>query len=474
MKYKITKYLPYIILWIWFFLGLFRLWYFTCSPVPLGYDPGMYKEIFSHYRDVIISLDFWLLPQRIRHEPLLGIIAALVHKCWISFDRMLTRGIGIINLIPWLLIFWWFKNKEKNLQWWVFSAVLYRTSIVQYQVFRFGYFKQILGVSIMILILILWERKKLLWQSIIFFLLIILHKHTALYTWAILALSEFIQWIQTKIFPWKKILYRTIAWTIGLLLYIPLRWRIMGEAVKAVGDGTWGDFMTIGMYIKNSWLVIILSLFGFRWKIKELLVSKKKTIDTVIIWYIVGIFWILFSLVNYNRTLIFLDIFVIIFAAYFLIQLLQLRSRIGKRAIGVSLLGLSIQYFIYVQNHALPLISQEEFSAIENIWNITQANALIMNTHRNYSPWIMGRSQRDYINPGMADMDLWTHLQRNQWRSIDGKWKCDMLQSTYTQLHRPLYIWLWELQFKENISWWDCFTPIIGGSTRTLLKVKFE
>ncbi len=474
MKYKNTKHLPYIILWLWFLLGIVRLRYFTYSNIPLWYDPGMYKEIFSHYRNVITSFDFSLLPQWIRHEPLLGIIAALANRLWISFDWMLTRGIGIINLIPWLLLFRRFKHKENNLRWGVLAAVLYRISIVQYQVFWSGYFKQTLGVSFMLMILILGEKKKLLLQSVLFFLLILLHKHTSLYTGAILAFSAMTERIATKRLPWKKMIYRTIAGWCALLLYIPLRSRIMTEAVKAIWESTWWDFMTIGMYIKYSRLVIILSLFGFWRRMKEIFGTKKNGIDVTVFWYILGILWIFFSLVNYNRTLVFLDIFVIIFAAYFLIQLFQLHSRIGIAAIGISLLGLSTQYLLYIQDHAFPLISHEEFDSIKNIGNITEPNALIMNTHRNYSPWIMGRSQRAYINPGMSDRDLWTHQQRNQWRAVDGNQKCTMLQSTYAKLNRPLYLRLWELQFKENLWWWNCFQLITGGNTWTLLKIMFN
>ena len=146
--------LPYIVLGIGLLLGLYRLWYFVHSAIPFGYDPGIYKEYFSHYRSVTTSLDFSQLPHWIRYEPLLGIIAAFFNKLGVSFDRMLTRGIGLLNLIPGLLLFRYFKSKSKNLRWGVLAAVLYRTSIAQYQVFWSGYFKQTLGVSFMLLVLI--------------------------------------------------------------------------------------------------------------------------------------------------------------------------------------------------------------------------------------------------------------------------------------------------------------------------------
>jgi len=469
MKKKfLTIRLPYIILGLGIFLWLFRLRYFTSSIVPLGYDPGMYKEIFSHYRNIITSFDFSLLPQWIRHEPLLWILAAFANKLWVSFDRMLTRWIGIINLIPGILLFWRFKSKSKNLRRGVFAAILYRTSIIQYQVFYRWYFKQTLGVSIMLLIIIMGEKKKLFLQSLLFFFLILLHKHTALYTWAILGIYAVVERIQTKELPWKKILSRTIAGWLALLIYIPLRDRIMTEAVKAVGDGSGGDFITPTMYLKYSWPIILLSLVGAWWRIRN------KFFDVWLVGYSVWILWILFSLVNYNRTLVFLDVFILIFAAYSLFKIVQLRFPIGKYLVGILFLGWSAYYIVYINDNALPLISQEEFISIKNIHKITEPNALVMNTHRNYSPWIMGRSQREYINPGMADSDLWTHQQRNQWRSVDGRQKCDILRTTYAKLSRPLYIRLWSQQFVENLSWWYCFFPTTGGTTRILFKVSLQ
>ncbi len=460
--------LPYIVLGIGLLLGLYRLWYFVHSAIPFGYDPGIYKEYFSHYRSVTTSLDFSQLPHWIRYEPLLGIIAAFFNKLGVSFDRMLTRGIGLLNLIPGLLLFRYFKSKSKNLRWGVLAAVLYRTSIAQYQVFWSGYFKQTLGVSFMLLVLIFWEKKKIWFQSVFFFLLVLLHKHTALYTWAILAVSTIVEWITTKKLPWKKILYRTIAGAVALLLYIPLRGRIMGEAVKAVGEGGGGDFITPLTYIKYSWPIIVLSLCGLGLRIKE------RKWDVWMLWYGIGILWIALSLVNYNRTLVFLDVFVVVFAAYFLFTIFQSRSSIWKYASFVLLLWWSIHYIVYVNNRAHPLISQEEFSSIQSLATRTEPNAIIMTTHRNYSPRIIGRAQRTYINPGMSDSDAWTHEQRNQWRAGDGKLKCDMLNATYAKLARPLYIRLGSQQFVENLSGWTCFSLIKNGDTWILYKVVLQ
>ncbi len=208
-------------------------------------------------------------------------------------------------------------------------------------------------------------------------------------------------------------MYFGVAGICAFLLYIPLRSRVMPEAIKAIentlwGDSSWWDFMNIMMYLKLQWPIIILSLFGLWTKIKE------KKLDGWILWCIVVVIRILFSLVNFNRTILFLDIFVIVFAARALIEIIRISKRIWLQYIWILFACIfcvwnSIHYLWYVADRNIPLISKEEFSSIKYLDMLIEKNTIVMNTHRNYTPWIMWRSQRAYINPDMSDMDMWTH-----------------------------------------------------------------
>lgn len=471
---RIEKYGIWILLFLWFLISCFRVWYFVYATVPLWYDPGMYKEIFTQYIQVLQHMNFDVLSGWVRHEPLLWIIAALLHNIGISFDWLITWGIGIMNLVPGLLLFWFLKSRKQT-RVGLLAALLYRTSIVQYEVFWWGYFKQTIGVSLMILILLFREQKKLFLQSILFFLLILLHRHTAVFTWILLGILVLHAWFQHKRFPWKKIMYLSIAGICALLLYIPLRSRVMPEAIKAVAttfwwDSNWGDFMNILIYLKLQWPILLLSLFGAWTKIKE------KKIDGWLLWYIVAEIRILCSLVNFNRTIVFLDIFVIVFAARALIEIIRMSKKMWLLYVWMLFACIfciwnSIHYLWYVADRNIPLISEEEFTSIKSLNSILEKDAIVMNTHRNYSPWIMWRSQRAYINPGMSDMDMWTHANWNQRRANDGRIKCTMLKQTYAPLQRPLYIWMWEQQFTENILWWDCFSLVSDGTTWKLYRI---
>ncbi|MEI6426366.1 MAG: hypothetical protein WCO66_03370 [Candidatus Absconditabacteria bacterium] len=451
--------------------GMYRLRYFVGYDIPLGYDPGMYKGIFVVWQHILSQGNLSLLPGWVRHEPLLGVLMGALGNIGFSFDWLLTWGIGILSLLPGIIIFLLFR--KQNLRIAILSAVFYWVSITQYEVFWRGYLKQIMGVSLMLGVLRAWEHKLPLWQGIFFFVIIILHKHTALYTGAILASMICIDMWKNKHIPWKYIGIFILAGILGLVAYLPFWNNIFPEAIKAAqttfaGTGTGGDFLTRFLYFKYQWLVVLCSLRGF-WKTIR---AHKRDVRTI--GYIVGGIWLVLGLVNFNRTLVFWDIFVCIMAARGILEILSsfgLKSKIG--VLGVFCLITGVGYILHITTTAQPLISPDEFTAIKTISTLTESNAIIMTTHKNYTPWMMGRSQRDYINPGMADLDTWNHATRIQrWASTNNQ-KCTMLESSYKHLNRPLYIWQGSQQASENISGENCFHLYATGTSRQMRNVKF-
>lgn len=457
--------------WIWIAMiaGLlfasYRLRYFFWSPIPLGYDPWMYKWIFTAYINIFPNFDFSQLPSWIRHEPLLGIIMGSLWKIGINYDRVLTRWIGIINIIPGILIYILIKKENKRIG--MLAARIYRLSCAQYQLFWRWYLKQAIAINILLLLLLCIQNKKILWQWILFFVLIILHKHTALYAWALLIGYMLTLWSKNKRLPRKEMAFWMGAGMIGMAFYIPLWSQIMPEAIKSVqttfwGAGVWWDFMTKIMYLKLERLIIIISWI---WAVKSIF---QKKIDIYVVWYLVGFFWILLGLVNFNRTIVFFDIFVSILAAYALYYLIVQYKKIWIYIVGIWIFSMAINYIVYVNTNAHPLISMQEFSSIKDLSTSTEKNAIIMSTHRNYTPWIMWRSQRDSINPWMSELNIWNHAERNIRWSSDGLQKCAMLKNTYESLHRPLYIWMWNQQLSENMKNQNCLIKINENLTKVV------
>lgn len=461
--------------WIWFFLfvglviGAYRLRYFLGSEIPLGYDPGMYKWIFTSYMHILWNFDFSQLPGRVRHEPLLWTIMAMLWKLGANFDWRLTRWIGIINLIPWILIFLLLRKEHKWMG--ALAAWLYWVSIVGYQVFWWWYFKQVIAVNLLLLILLCLQNKKFIWQWILFFLLVILHKHTALYTWAILFGYTILDRYSSKKIPRKQIWIWLVAGIFGLIVYIPIWNQIMPEAIKAAGtvvaSKTDWDFLTRVLYLRFERLILLFSGVWIIWR------RTKKKFNMLDIGYLIWVIWLVLGIVNYNRTIVFFDLFVVMMAAYGLWNIYLRNKKFWLFLLGLVALTTGINYLLHVTTNADPLISYEEFSSIKNLAFKTEPNAIIINSHKNYTPWIMGWSQRDYINPGMADLDKRNHDERIKRWENDWAYKCQILENSYKKLNRPIYLWLGEQQMKENITNGNCFSLYQQGNSWQLWKITF-
>lgn len=262
-----------------------------------------------------------------------------------------------------------------------------------------------------------------------------------------------------------------MAWVLALLCYIPLWNRIIPDSVQLtkstfLGDGYGGTFISRMDFLRLQGLWIILSIC---WVARATILKKKITIRTI--GYIIGMIWVSFGLINYNRTLVFFDIFVIYRVAYFLVEIVRTEKRIGIPLIIISI-GINCTLYLfhiafYNQNI---LISEDEFTAINKIADTTEPNAIIMNTHKNYSPRIMGRGQRDYINPWMADIDIRPQKTRNNWRLGDGAAKCSMIKQVFEVYNRPIYIRIGERQPIENFSGATCVKAVSQWKTWGMYK----
>lgn len=97
------------------------------------------------------------------------------------------------------------------------------------------------------------------------------------------------------------------------------------------------------------------------------------------------------------------------------------------------------------------LIIPEEFTAIQSFAQIVEPSAIIMITSKNYTPWIAGYAERDYISPGYSALNTRDENMRNQRWEMDGQGKCFMLKD-YASLDRPLYLRIGQDQYGENLS----------------------
>jgi len=160
---------------------------------------------------------------------------------------------------------------------------------------------------------------------------------------------------------------------------------------------------------------------------------------------------VVFRLFFYRRLLIYLDIFLLIFAAYYL-------SKIKNKLFLIIFIILNLVYIsFFVKRIAFPQINFDEFAEIKTI----AVDGYLLSTDEMNSPWLMGYSKtKQVITTGLDPADnYWTKDQWNRFwfGSLDEE--IEMLKT----LPQPLYLYHSDSQLKlpfvdnrrcfDKISW---------------------
>lgn len=151
----------------------------------------------------------------------------------------------------------------------------------------------------------------------------------------------------------------------------------------------------------------------------------------------------------YRRLLIYLDIFLLIFAAYYL-------SKIKNKLFLLIFILLNLVYIsFFVNRTAHPLINHDEFKEIQSI----NLDGYLLSTDEMNSPWLMGYSQsKQVISTGLNPADnYWTKDEWNQF------WFGSLAQeiALLKKLPQPLYLYHSDRQPPTPfMTDYRCFTKI--------------
>jgi len=460
------------------FISLFLAWAIACaiyrvvpyfsSMIPLGYDPGVYRGIYLAY----LQLTPWFhfsgnVPYWIMHEPLRGILSVLVSKLWISIDTRLTFWLGFFSLFWWVLVFLVTKKYSKQAA--IFAMIIFWISIIQYHAFELCYFKQIIGVDLILLLLYLRNNKKYRRSIPLLIVLVLLHRTTTLYLWATGFLYIFFQYFHTKKINRTFIRVWIISWIVGLALYGQLFPRLILDffhpLISTVGGaGEQGNFFSLQQFRRFVMFLIAPTLYAVYLKIKN------KEYDLVFSGFIVGIIRTSIGLLNAKRMQIHFDVFLILMTGYALFHTFKKSKRRLNGIIYLFIFLQAVYYFWYVSQNRTPLIINWELASIKTLQTILPTNALVVVTDSAVSPRVVWYAERDVIWPWLSDINQRTHAERNQWRPANGKVKCDMFQ-VYKKLNRPLYMRESKLFREENIAGGTCFKLIREDNFHNLYQI---
>jgi hypothetical protein len=411
------------------FIGL-RLWPYIDNEVPLGYDPGIYLDGFKNFPFTNPWLKAMFPPG----------LFALVKAIPVDPTYLV---IPLILFFSTLLFFsvYLFVNRlfGKKAAWW--AIFLLSCSLVQYRVYYWYYLKNIAALAFLFFTFYCLSGKSY-WA--IFWGVLTVYFHTP---------TDFILYsalVSGFIFFKNRRPYFLLTLILTLLLaapYIAANFSlsfgpILRGIVTTIG-GPGGTFYEPLEVLVLGILYLPLGLYAF--------IKNYKKCPFLILPVIGLLVTAILKLFFYRRLLIYLDIFLLIFAADYL-------SKIKNKVFLIVFIILNLVYVVFfVKRTAYPLINFDEFREIQQI----EVDGYLLATDEMNSPWLLGYSRaKQVISTGLNPAD--NYWSQEEWKRF---WRGTLEQeiTLLKTLPQPLYIYHSDSQPKlpfvddykcfEKISW---------------------
>ena len=450
---KINKKLHYILLAIGLVLiFVLRIIPYLNNSIPLGYDPGLYKYGIEQGLE---NRDEWILQGGM--EP--GFLYFMeFFKLLFSTDfilKYLLIGFCVLSGLGVYFVSKEYFNKNTAL----IGVFIYAFSLIQFKTFWFMYYKNIVGMMIMLFSFYFLKKyewnsgKRWKWLFILSAgLLGSIHRPTFYIFGLSYLIYAFVSPYSNKKYNLRelgnKVLSGVCILLIAGLFYIGdfsqaitqiLPWVAMGFIDPGQGPGTFMNFFSYQYSILPYFALAILGL----------VFCLRKKIGILEIWALVNLSIVYFQFFFFNRFIIMLDLVLILFASYGFSLMIENKKKLGT--ILVIVLLVSLGFFAFRESiNSKPLIDNSELKAIESLQN-TEINAYVMSTLPDYSTWIQGYSGRKTIAPGLFDYNL--HNQ-SQWSLFYSASKISEVKSFLGEYPKPLYIFIGKKQpnFLSNFS----------------------
>lgn len=389
------------------FLGL-RLYPYLGSEVPLGYDAGLYLYGFKNFPFTIPWLKTMFPPG----------LFAFVKAIPIDPTYLVIPLILFFSALLFISLYL-FVNRlfgKKTAFWAIF---LLACSLVQFRVFYWYYLKNIAAISFLFFTFYCLLSKSY-WAVFWGTLVVYFHSPTDFVLYS--ALVSGLIFIKGQ----RRYFLLTLALTLLLVSpYIISNFSfsfapIVQGIATTIGKPS-GTFYEPLQVLVLSILYVPLGLYAF---IKDYRKTPFLILPTagLLVTAILQLFF-------YRRLLIYLDLFLLIFAAYYL-------AKIKNKLFLIIFVILNLVYIsFFVRKTAYPQINFDEFAEIKSI----DVDGYLLSTDEMNSPWLMGYSRtKQVITTGLDPaVNYWT---RNEWNqfwfgSLDEE--IEMLKT----LPQPLYVY---------------------------------
>jgi len=404
---KINKKLHYalLIIGVVLIIGLRVLPYLNNS-VPLGYDAGIYKYGIEQFSENGFGVENWV---KGAFEPgflylmfvLENVFSSEFILIWLFILFSLVLGISV-----------YFCGKEHfGKRAGIIAFLLFAVSVIQFKVFSFMYYKNVLALVFMLWALVFLNRGKRTRFVILGALVGMMHRAT----FFIFGLA----YLGFVVYNWKEWKVRVLDGILILVLvgigYIGF-WRTsilplispVAESFISPGNSP-GTFVSFFTYQFSTLAYLPFALIG----LGSLAVKKK--FNMLFFWAVINAGIVYFQFFFFNRFIIHLDIALIILAGLGFSVLIENKKKLGSLILIIMLISAG---FVAVNEsrNVGQRIGEDGLEMIKNLNNVEE-DARVIALSSEYSPWVLGYSERRTIAPGLFEENVW---DKREWERFWG------------------------------------------------------
>ena len=376
---------------ILFILGvLFIALVIKCVPLfrfgvfAFGHDFGFYRRyvvqpLVSFPNTSVPGLDHTIFLPRI----FLDIVRVILR----TPDATLIIGYLMLSLVS-IVSVWYFAKLYLSTKKALYAVVLYVVSGVGFVLYTSFFFKEMLALPLFLGALISFEKKRYGLAALLGVLVILTQQTTSIILICIIALGFVFRTIIERTISFKYIISGTGIFATYLFLHPHIAQKIASPPV--------GIFLSQSEYIVLSIPILILTVLGIR---QVVITLKKQALLgaslTVVLLFVV------FQLPFYNRIYAFLDLFLIIPAAFGVEYILSVITSKYKRLLPALISALVVVAaipLIYLEFTLTPLVDTSTQKELTTLLSLPPNSSII--TSPILLPWVQGWSLAKVYAPG--------------------------------------------------------------------------
>lgn len=430
------------------------------SPVPTGYDAGLYLYLLKEYNKLPITTFSRLTPWLIVQFPPGIALAGRVFTYFVPPETLLVPFLVLLSVLLFAAVYLlarrlWGRGAA------LWSTIFLSASALQYREWWYYYAKQIAASSLLLFAFYFFAGGSY-WA--LAFTIAIAYTHQPTFIVLIAAIGAGVLFDRKK-----RRYYCTVgaATTFAAALYYVPTFSVnvapfVSPVIRSFVPKSAGGTMLTPSGTFYDWLPALLlalpyipfAVVGF---ISE---AKKKSNAPIFGSLAISLAIVGLGLFLSRRFIIFADLFVILYAGLGMAFLVKtyISRRFARPVLLLYTAFLVVFIGAYVAKTGSAPIVQDEFAEIKLLrW--TEPDAYVLVTDNEYMPWVYGWSDRPTIAPGYGQYDtFWTIPE---WHTFWESGYREVEKNLLLKLPRPLYIFAGDHQRMYAFDFsGECFTRI--------------